>query len=431
VLATGGYSIMHILLFALGSSGDVHPVLGLATALRARGHRATVATNPHFQPLVERLNLPFVPIGTAEEFRAAMENPDLWDPKKGFDFVVDRLIVPYITVIYNIIAANFVPGETVVVAPPTAMGARIANAKLGVPLATMHLAPALIRSMHESPVLPLMLVGRGIPRWFKRLQYWLIDRIIDSKLGGPLNAILAEHGLPPARGIMNEWWNSPQLALCLFPEWFGPPQPDWLPQCVLTGFPLWDEQEVLGLPPQVDAFLQNGDPPIVFTPGSAMLHGHEFFIAAIDACRRLNRRGILLTRFPEQLPSTLPPEIAHFDFIPFSQVLPRAASVVHHAGVGSSAQGLAAGVPQVLMPMAHDQFDNAERLRRLGVGEAIPLKRFRGDVLAATLSRLINSAPVQERCRYYASLFDTAGDLDKSCRAIESLLTPSLSRTSS
>ena len=87
-----------------------------------------------------------------------------------------------------------------------------------------------------------------------------------------------------------------------------------------------------------------GEAPIVFTPGSAMWRGHDFFDTAVEACLRMRRRAILLSRHREHIPANLPPTIRHFDFIPFSQVLPHASALVHHGGIGSCSQALAAGV---------------------------------------------------------------------------------------
>jgi UDP:flavonoid glycosyltransferase YjiC (YdhE family) len=157
----------------------------------------------------------------------------------------------------------------------------------------------------------------------------------------------------------------------------------------------------------------------VFTPGTAMLHGHEFFQAAADACVRLGRRGILLTRHAEQLPDRLPAEVRHFDFVPLGALLPRAAAIAHHAGVGTLAQGLAAGIPHLSMPMSHDQPDNASRLARLGVGLTIKPKHFQGERVAAALEQLLSARGVKDRCRELAGRFDTAAALERTCREIE------------
>src|SRR5207253_413252 len=134
-------------------------------------------------------------------------------------------------------------------------------------------------------------------------------------------------------------------------------------------------------------------------PGSAMKQGKAFFAAAVEACVKLGRRGMLLTRFPEQVPSPLPDGIRHFEYVPFSQVFPRAAAVVHHGGIGTTAQALAAAVPQLVMHMAHDQPDNAARVLRLGVGRPISPKAFRAPAVAKALHALSSSPEIAERCR--------------------------------
>ncbi|MCA9270847.1 MAG: glycosyltransferase, partial [Planctomycetales bacterium] len=183
-----------------------------------------------------------------------------------------------------------------------------------------------------------------------------------------------------------------------FPDWYAPPQPDWPASSELTSFPLWDERGVTESPAEVNEFLAAGDPPIAFTPGSAMLQGEKFFAAAADACRRLGRRGMLLSRHAQQIPARLPDGVRHFAYAPFSEILPRCAALVHHGGIGTLSQALAAGVPQLVMPMAHDQPDNAARVRRLGVGSVLWPSQFRGPRVAAALAALLASAEVKANC---------------------------------
>ncbi len=147
----------------------------------------------------------------------------------------------------------------------------------------------------------------------------------------------------------------------LFPDWFGVPQSDWPAAVRLTGFPLYDDSGDTRLPASLERFLDDGPPPVLFTPGTANQAAAHFFRAALDATQRLGRRALLLTRYSGHLP-VLPPSAHHEPFVPLSHVLPRCAALVSHAGIGTLAQGLAAGVPQLTMPMGFDQPDNATRL---------------------------------------------------------------------
>ena len=413
---------MHLLLTALGSYGDVHPMVGVGQAMRGRGHRVQVVTNPHFEPVVRSAGLEMLPIGTAEEYDELTRQPGIWHPIRGPMLVMKIGIVDILRRLYAIVESNYVAGETVLGAHPLDMASRIFHEKHGAPLASFHFAPLMLRSRYDSPRMMTMLLGSGTPSWLKRMQYWLADRlIVDRWIGPAVNGLRTELGLPPVRRLIDRWHYSPQRVIGLFPEWYAPRQPDWPEQLVQTGFPLWDQAAEDGLPDEVLEFLEGGDPPIVFSPGSAMTEGQDFFATAVESCRRLGRRGILLTKYPDQLPPRLPPEVRYFGFVPFSQLLPRSAAFVHHGGIGSSAQGLAAGVPQLVMPMAYDQLDNATRLGRLGVATYLRRKNFRPRTVTPRLQQLLDSPQVHEKCHRWAQKCDSQVALGKTCELLEEL----------
>jgi rhamnosyltransferase subunit B len=410
------------LLVPIGSAGDVHPFVGIGLALRGRGHSVTIITNPHFEPLVRRVGLDFIPLGVDDE--NVLNDPDLWHPTRGFQLVA-RVTAPLARELYEILAARYVPGQTVVAAASLALGARVAQDKLGIPTATVHLQPGIFRSVHEPPVLPGPPVPAWSPRFYKRFIFWLADRFFVDKAFGPaVNTLRQELGLPPVSRLFNGWWNSPQRVLGLFPDWFAQRQPDWPAQLILTGFPLYDERGATEVPKELENFLEAGEPPLVFTPGSANRHGRSFFAESVAACQILGRRGVLLTRWAEQVPVDLPPEVRHFDYAPFSLVLPRCTALVHHGGIGTMAQALAAGIPQLITPLAHDQFDNAARITRLKAGDSVLPRRYRGATAAAILHRLLTSSETASVCRTAASRLAEARPIEQICLALERLIRP-------
>jgi UDP:flavonoid glycosyltransferase YjiC (YdhE family) len=211
------------------------------------------------------------------------------------------------------------------------------------------------------------------------------------------------------------------LTVGLWPDWFAPPQPDYPPFFRQTGFPLWDGGDAAQpVTPEVDDYLRTGAPPIVYTPGSANIHAHEFFTAAMDAARRLNRRTLLLTRHTEHLPSSLPSGVTHFPFAPLSKILPRCAALVHHGGIGTTAAAFAGGVPQLIMPMSHDQPDNAYRARKLGVGDRLMPKKFTGANVANALEGLLASPDARFRCADLAQKCAVQNSLSETASLIES-----------
>jgi rhamnosyltransferase subunit B len=415
---------MHVILVAVGSAGDVHPFVGIGLGLAQRGHRVTLLAAGYFEELARKVGFEFAPIFSNGQFLALLQNPLAWHRFRGFIQCFREGVLPTLEPIYRAIAERYVPGETVIVASTLALGARCAQEKLGVPLATVHLSPAVFRSDYHNAVLPGMYLPYWLPSRLKRSQYWLADTLVIERLmRGPLNAFRESIGLRPVKGVLAGWHHSPQRVLALFPSWFAASQPDWPEQTLLAGFPLYDERAVSPLNDDLHAFLDSGDRPIVFTPGSAMLHGHAFFSAAAAACLLLGRRGILLTRFGEQIPRQLPSGVRHFSYAPFSQLLPRAAALVHHGGIGTLSQGFAAGLPQLIMPMSFDQPDNAARLKRLGAGLAIAQKHFRANKVAAALATLLGTPEIAVRCRELSERIGQERPIDTACEAIERMTT--------
>ena len=413
---------MNMLVIGLGSAGDVHPMAGMAVALSRRGHRVRLVAWAGFEPLARRAGLEFIGLGTEKEHRGALQDPDLWRPYRSFAVVCRGLILPAMRPVYEIVEQHSGTGATVVVAPATAFGARIASERLGVPLVTAHLQPSLLRSVHLSPCHGFPDVLGHLPRPLRRLYWRGVDQFfIDRLLASEVNAFRAELGLSPVRRIFDRWVHSAHLVLGLFPDWFAPPQPDWPPNVRLTGFPLVGESRSQGPSAELADFLDAGEAPVVFIAGSANTQAREYFRVSVEVCRAGGRRGILLTRFPELLPPRLCEGVRHFDCVPLSEVLPRAMAVVHPGGIGTVAQALAAGAPQLVVPRVHDQTDNAVRVCRLGVGSRLLPKEYKTGAVLEGLKRLLNSPGVLENCRRRA--MDLAGNtaLDEACLVIEQL----------
>jgi rhamnosyltransferase subunit B len=415
---------MRILLAPTGSHGDVHPFVGLGVALKARGHEVHLLTGEHFRHLAADNGFDdFAPTMSAEDFVTMTNDPRLWHARHGLKAVFNPAIVrPAIRKTYAHIAERYKPGETVVVAGALTHAARLANEKLGVPLATVHLQPMALYSVETPARYATFLSIRRWPRFALRAFYRMGDSIIDGMAGPVLNEFRQELGLPRVKRLYSRWMDSPQLILGFFPAWYGT-APDWPPQTRTVGFVRYDQAD-RGVPAEVGEFLAKGEPPIVFTFGSAMRQGAELFRVSVEACKLLGMPGLLLARGKEQIPADLPPSVLHAEYAPFSTVFPRAAAVVHHGGIGTCAQGLAAGVPQLVVPLSFDQPDNAERLEKLGVGRWIARRRFTPKRAAKVLRELL--AMPREACETWATKMTDGDPAREACAAIEGLVRASV-----
>ena len=427
-----------VLLAAWGSAGDVAPLIGIE--LSKRGHDVTVLAMPVFESAVTDVGLSFVEVGSASVYRQ-LANPDFWTIGKPVgpevaDFMRTELPRIRVDQYFEAIANLSQPGRTVIVAHPRASGARLAHERLGMPLALVEFSPCGLPSRFDPPHPPWPL-----PRWIKRsnlarratyrglrVQRALARRVVGPRYPAELVGAAVEErvrGLRTRLGPITPGAHdraARSLNIGAWPDWFAPLQPDQPRNTVLVGFVF----QGLGGPaaPPAGRGSDRASRPLVFTVGSIAGDQHEFFSAAVEACRILDRPGVLVTRYRGQLPRALPPRVTHVEFAPFPELFAGAAAVVHHGGIGTVALALAAGIPQVVKPMNWDQFDNAFRMERLGVGRMIDARGLEPNRLARTLDSVLSSSDVHARCAYWSRRVDRREGLVRSADVIDGMLEP-------
>ncbi|MBS0335437.1 MAG: glycosyltransferase [Proteobacteria bacterium] len=410
-----------IVFCTIGSLGDLHPYIAIARALRARGHQAVIATTDRYRAAVLAAGIEYARLRPDEAEFGGLEAvaAKLFDPYRGPAYLVREMIMPHIREQYEDIDAACAGADLLVTHPLTLAGPLVC-AKSGLPWASSILAPASLMSATDRPLIASAAWAHAVRR-LGPAPYHVLRRLAEMlarRWERPLDALRAELGLPAAHEpALLRGQFSPRLNLALFPRLLAEPQADWPTNTVLAGFPRFDGMSAdTRLRAELDAFLAAGDPPVVFALGSSvvMLAG-DFWDKAIDASARLGRRAILLTGTP--LSRALPAGVKAFDYLPYSSVFPKAAAIVHQAGIGTLAQAFAAGRPQLIVPVAYDQPDNARRAVGLGLARSIPIRKVTAAGLAAELGRLLAAPEYAARARDAASGLD-----DGASRGADALL---------
>jgi len=387
---------MRVLISATGSYGDIFPLVAIGRDLKRRGHDVFFFASSYFTPLVERSGLTAVGIGPPEAYEAVIRHPDAFHPRKGIRLIA-RTNLEYLPEVYRRMDEQIVPGETIVIGSTLAFGSRLFQETRSVPTATVHLAPSIFRSAFAPPRFEESGILEKFPPFANRALFYVMDRlVVDPTFCPGFNRFRAGLELPPVKRLFGDWIHQADVDVGLFPSWFAEKQRDWKGNIHLTGFPLEDgSRSGETLSEEAARFFDSSKRPVIFTAGTAATTETRFFEESAEACRLAGIDGIFLTRYREQIPRDLPGNVRHFDYLPFSLALPRVRALVHHGGIGTSSQALAAGVPQLVRPLAYDQFDNAHRLVRIGAARLLSPTRYRAAAVAAALEELTGSEAVR------------------------------------
>ena len=394
-----------IVFATFGSLGDLHPYVAVARALARRGHRPVIATFEEFRDNVEAAGVGFAPMrpdmGRFGDKAAVIER--LVDPWRGPEMLIRGMFMPHLRESYADLQRACEGADLLVTHPLAFIGPLLAQ-KTGLRWASTALAPMGMFSAIDPPLFPaapwLMQarkLGVAPYRWLFKLP-----RAMVRRWEKPLRELRAELDLPRTDAIAEfEGQFSPLLNLALFSPLLAAPQADWPAATVTCGFPRYD-----GAPPDartreaLETFLAAGEPPIVFALGSsAVMVAGNFWQAAITATQALGRRAILLTGKPPEELGTVPSSVGVFQYLPYSMVFPRALAIVHSSGIGTLSQALSAGRPQLIVPVAFDQPDNARRTVALGVARSVPFQKADATMLALELGALLGTPRLAEQAK--------------------------------
>lgn len=326
-------------------------------------------------------------------------------------FLFDTLIFPHLRESYDDLLAA-ADGAVAIVSHSLAFSARLVAEVRCLPLATVLLSPMMLYSAYDPPLGSKAPLRRApvasVEIAYNRFLLWSLSHAI-ALWAEPLRRLRRELGLRPRYGLdLLLGVKSSDAVIGLFSPALAPPQPDHSARTLIAGHTFHDRY--LGgetLPENLETFLDAGPPPIAFTLGSFVARARaDFYRNCVMAARRLGRRAVLLAHEDDApaLQSEQGADICVTPYAPHSAVFPRAFAVAHHGGVGTTGQALRAGRPQLVMPFLGDQFDNAERVKRLGLARTIDGKTATPEAIFLALQGLdevheVRAAQVAESMR--------------------------------
>jgi UDP:flavonoid glycosyltransferase YjiC (YdhE family) len=305
-----------------------------------------------------------------------------------------ELIMPHFRESYQdlLVATD---GADLLVTHPIAFAGPVIAEQRQLPWVSMVLSPMSFFSVHDFPVLPPMPGLRHLTSASTSVARVLgrASRAMSRRWMEPVWQLRQQLGLSRGAHPIFEGQHSPALVLAMFSRVLGDPQKDWPPNVLVTGAVRYDgPADDAGLTEELQHFLDDGDPPVVFTLGSAAVGAAgSFYEESARAAIQLGRRAVLVIgRHEENRPrGRLPSSILVTGYARYSRLFPRAVAVVHQGGMGTTHQALAAGHPTVIVPFSHDQPDNAHRVERLGISRTVYPHAYRAAKVERALRELL------------------------------------------
>jgi UDP:flavonoid glycosyltransferase YjiC (YdhE family) len=424
---------LRIVLSNIGTLGDINPLIAIALELKRRGHEPVMALPNVFREKIAPLGIEFHTLRPDIDPTNTKLVEMVYDVKKGTETGLCEFLYPVLRQTYDdLLDAAMRPAraDLLLLGELNYAGPIVAEVT-GIPWASYVLAPFSFFSAYDPPVLPpypgLARADRvpGMGRVMRRLA-----RFVTRKWPEPIYELRRELALPKGRNPLFDAKHSPELVLALFSRVLGAEQKDWPANTLITGFCFYDaDAGNASLPAHLEAFLAAGEPPVVFTLGSAaVLAAGDFYQHSAHAAKKLGIRAVLLIGAdPQNDPRNgpqrqeLPDSICVAEYAPYSGLFPRASLVVHQGGVGTTAQCLRAGRPMLIMPYSHDQPDNARRMKRMGAARVIPRSQYKPWRVARRIRAMLADPEFAAHAQRAAEQVARENGVKSACDALEKL----------
>ena len=392
---------MKITIFAAGSRGDIQPCLALSKGLKEAGYHICLAAPESFANFIQENDVEFYPLrGDVQQIMASDTGRNFMEtggtnPIKSIR-AMRSMIAPIVTnMLEDTYAACLDADALVCLGVFSQFGQSIAEA-LGIRIINIEPTPLLPTKAFPAPSWPIQRNLGGFHNYLSGLAMlqvvwmWYRPFVKDfrRRLGLSINGSL---------GLFRTLRRTPMLSA--YSSIIIPHPPDWPESIHVTGYLFLDNRDDQQPSVELKAFLDAGDPPVYIGFGSmAGCNPEQLFKLVSEALVKSSQRGLLLTGWGGLRTELMPNNVFVADAVPHSWLFPRMAAVVHHGGAGTTAEGLRAGVPTVIIPFAFDQSFWGARIKELGLGpEPIPLKKLTADNLANAIRIAVTDPDIRER----------------------------------
>lgn len=366
-----GEKYMDVVISVFGTYGDIIPSLAVAKQLRSLDKKVLFLSNSYYKQLIESQGIDFESVGTLEEYHTGMGSGGFGHHKKGNKRLLISTVGPSIKRQFDIVSSlqSSFPNMQVLV-PGATNGAFMAAEK------------------YELSVIRLLFSPLYVSQYLERVGWLNIYRRYGFEMRF-LNAARAKVGLPVVQRF-SELLAREKTAIGLYPDWFVGSSGMRHPAVVPVGFSLFQVPAFKGVA-RFEKFAGQYGPPIIFTPGTVIANPKKFFEEALKICEKLGLPGVFLGQHTGEFIGKVPDWICCLENMDMCSALRRSRMIVHHGGIGTMAQAMHAGVPQLIVPRVNDQYYNASRALALGSAGVISALHFEAGRAVAVIRNLMNN----------------------------------------
>lgn len=412
--------VKHFIVYAMGTNGDVDPMVAVATELVQRGNKVSFLSNDYFAPIIQAAGCKFVSVGTVEQYHKG-NSISAWERDNQADNF-QYYHAPAFEPAFRFIQQYINESDAIVLVLGEQNGAIVAAEKFNIPFVLFMLSPNVIFSAISPPAPFRWIVPGFLPSVIVRL---LLRRYRKVRFKQLFKEPYAANYLAVRKKL--DCWpryktnSNAILQIGFFPKWFGMPAKDWPANIHLVGFPLQNRTAIQSRR-DFDQLIERAGLPVIFTTGTGVKDVQALFTEGRKICESLQLPGVFVGGTDGAAFLQESAWCTHFNYLDFEYAFSKTLAVIHHGGVGTTAQAIKAGIPQIIRPLKYDQPDNADRVYRLGLGTYVLPEQFTAESVIPILRNMLQKAKQSKALIKFSADVKNSSAIVNTCDLIEQAL---------